>query len=188
MKRKKLLIVGVSFLAVVLIGLSAVPFFVDSNQLKNLIIAQLESRLQRKITAKEAVVRIFTGPGIELREVTIADDPGFSKAPFIMVESLVVKAGILPLLRGKIEISDLRITHPVIELIQNREGLWNYSSLMKVPGQGKSFLGEFSNKANAERIGECKPLDHNPEYTVSPDCNFIPVAARGDDLNHQKSA
>ena len=125
MKRKKLLIVGVSFLAVVLIGLSAVPLFVDSNGLKNLIIAQLESRLQRKITAREAGVRIFTGPGIELREVTIADDPGFSKNPFMMVESLVVRAGILPLLSGKIEISDLKITHPVVELIQNREGLWN---------------------------------------------------------------
>ena len=136
MKRKKLLIVGVSFLAVVLIGLSAVPLFVDSNGLKNLIIAQLESRLQRKITAREAGVRIFTGPGIELREVTIADDPGFSKNPFMMVESLVVRAGILPLLSGKIEISDLKITHPVVELIQNREGLWNYSSLMKAPGQG----------------------------------------------------
>jgi uncharacterized protein involved in outer membrane biogenesis len=133
---KKLFFVGVSFLAVIVVSLSVVPFFVDSNQLKKLIIAQLESRLQRKITAREAGVRIFTGPGIELREVTIADDPGFSKNPFIMVESLVVKAGILSLLRGKIEISDLRITHPVVELIQNREGLWNYSSLMKAPGQG----------------------------------------------------
>ena len=136
MKRKKLFIVSISVLAVVMIGLSAVPLFVDSNKLKNLIIAQLESRLQRKITAKEASVRIFTGPGIELQEVTIADDPEFSKTPFMMVESLVVRAGILPLLSGKIEISDLKITHPVVELIQNREGLWNYSSLMNAPGQG----------------------------------------------------
>ena len=136
MKRKKLLIFGVSLLAVVIIGLSVIPIFVDSDRLKNLIIAQLESKLQRKMTAREAVVRIFTGPGIELREVTIADDPGFSKTPFIMVESLVVRAGILPLLSGKIEISDLKIIHPVVELIQNREGVWNYSSLMKVPSQG----------------------------------------------------
>ena len=141
MKRKKVLIVGVSFLAVVVIGLSAVPFFVDSNRLKNLIIAQLESRLQRKITAREAGVIIFTGPGIELREVTIADDPSFSKNPFIMVESLVVKAGILALLRGKVEISDLKITHPVVELIQTREGRWNYASLMKPSGQGNHPQG-----------------------------------------------
>ena len=170
MKRKKLLIVGVSVLAVVMIGLSAVPLFVDSNGLKNLIIAQLESRLQRKITAREAGVRIFTGPGIELREVTIADDPEFSKTPFMMVESLVVRAGILPLLSGKIEISDLKIIHPVVELIQNREGLWNYSSLMKSPGQGSRP------PASSPTMPRPKESENSGHSTTAQNAQSLPVA------------
>ncbi|MFN8007027.1 MAG: AsmA-like C-terminal region-containing protein [Terriglobia bacterium] len=133
MKHKKLLAVVIGLMVLILIGLLAVPLFVDSNRLKNLIITQLESKLQRKITAKEASVLIFTGPGIELRDMAVAEDPDFGQSPFVLVESLVVKAGILALLRGQVEISDLRIAHPVVSLIQNREGRWNYSSLLEPP-------------------------------------------------------
>ena len=136
MKRKKVLIVIVSILVVVALGLSAVPFLIDSNELKNLIIAQLESKLQRKVTAKEVGITVLTGPGIELKDLAIADDPHFSKNPFVMAESFVVRAGILSLLRGRLEISELRITHPVVELVQNREGVWNFASLMQSPETG----------------------------------------------------
>ena len=89
----------------------------------------------------------------------------------MMVESLVVKAGILALLRGKIEISDLRITHPVVELIQNREGRWNYSSLMKASRPRKS-----RSRRVPQRCQCPKDLRAAGQSTAAQNSQSLPVA------------
>ena len=88
----------------------------------------------------------------------------------MMVESLVVRAGILPLLSGKIEISDLKIIHPVVELIQNREGLWNYSSLMKAPGQGGHP------PASSPTMPRPKESENSGQSTTTQNAQSLPVA------------
>lgn len=133
MKRKKLLIILCSTLGLILAGFAAIPLFVDANRIKASIMTQLESRLQRKVAVEEAGITLFTGLGIRLRNIIIADDPKFSSGPFVTLGSLVVRLSLLPLLTGKIEIASIRLDQPVVQLIKNAKGTWNFESLAQSP-------------------------------------------------------
>lgn len=74
-KRKKLLIILASILAIILAGLLAVPRLVDVARIKNIIITQLEAGLQRNVAAQAAEVTTLTGLGVRLENVVISEDP-----------------------------------------------------------------------------------------------------------------
>ena len=67
---------------------------------------------------------------VEADQLSIADDPKFSSAPFIQAKSLQVGVELLPLIFSKqLNVTNLRIDHPEITLLRDRDGIWNFSSL-----------------------------------------------------------
>ena len=70
-KRKKLVLILSSTIALIIASLAIVPLFIDTTRIKNVIIAQLESGLQREVTAQEAEITIFSGIGIRLKNAVI---------------------------------------------------------------------------------------------------------------------
>jgi AsmA protein len=63
-------------------------------------------------------------------QLSIADDPKFSQAPFIQAKSLKVGVELMPLLFSKqLNVTHILIDQPEITLLRNREGVWNFSSL-----------------------------------------------------------
>jgi uncharacterized protein involved in outer membrane biogenesis len=145
MKKKKLLIIAGAVLLAVIAALAAIPFFVDAGSLKTRIMSQLKAQLHREVSVQEAGITIFTGPGVRLKRTAIFDDPQFAAAPFITLDSLVVRPRLLPLLRGKIEVATIELDRPVIQLIRNAVGAWNFESL----GQGPA--NEAGPQAEAEQ-------------------------------------
>ena len=88
--KKKLLLILSGLVAFVVAGLLVLPLFIDEARVRNLIVARLESNLQRKVSVQAAEITIFTGIGVRLRNVLISEDPRFGSGGFMQVESLKV--------------------------------------------------------------------------------------------------
>jgi AsmA protein len=72
---------------------------------------------------------IFSG-SVEADQLAIADDPKFSSAPFLQAKTLQVGVELMPLIFSKqLNVTNLRIEHPQITLLRDRDGVWNFSSL-----------------------------------------------------------
>jgi uncharacterized protein involved in outer membrane biogenesis len=132
-KRKLLLIIS-GVVAFIVAGLLAIPRLIDEAHLKNLIVSRLESNLQRKVSVQSAEITIFSGIGVRLRNVLVSEDPRFGNAGFMKVESLRVEPSLFPLLRGKVEFSSIQAVKPVIRLVRNAAGVWNFSTISKKAG------------------------------------------------------
>ncbi len=106
-----------------------VPFLVNVNAFRPQIESSLSSALGRPVKVGNLSLSIFSG-SVEADQLSIADDPKFSGAPFIQAKTLRVGVELLPLIFSKqLNVTQLRIDHPQIGLLRDRDGVWNFSSL-----------------------------------------------------------
>jgi AsmA protein len=128
MKKKPLMIIGGIVLVLLLIVL-ALPLFINANQFKPTLETQLATALGRTVGIGDISLSIFSG-GVTVSDVSIADDPAFSKSPFLTTKSLSVGVELLPLIFSKkLEVRSLTVKDPEVNLIHGANGTWNYSSL-----------------------------------------------------------
>jgi AsmA protein len=127
-------IIGI-VVAVLIVVAILVPFLVNVNAFRPQIESSLSSALGRPVTVGNLSLSIFSG-SVEADHLSIADDPKFSSAPFIQAKSLQVGVELLPLIFSKqLNVTQLRIEHPQIGLLRDRDGVWNFSSLGNQAGQ-----------------------------------------------------
>jgi AsmA protein len=123
----KILAVVVGILIIVLIAL---PFLIDANTFRPKIESELSGALGRQVTVGNLSLAILSG-GVTADNISIADDPAFSKAPFVQAKSLKVGVELVPLVFSKeLHVTDLTLTQPAIALVKSENGeKWNFSSL-----------------------------------------------------------
>ena len=136
MKAKKLIIIGAVCVLIVIGALAAVPFFIDTQSLKNKLVNQAEAALHRRMSVQGVELTIFTGLGVRLNRAVIFDDLKFSGGPFITLNSVTVRPRLLPLLRGSVEVASIELDQPEIRLIQNAQRAWNFESIGTPPAGG----------------------------------------------------
>jgi AsmA protein len=128
MKKKPLTIIG-GIVVVLLLIVLALPLFINANQFKPTLETQLATALGRTVGIGDISLSIFSG-GVTVSDVSIADDPAFSKSPFLTTKSLSVGVELLPLIFSKkLEVRSLTVRDPEVNLIHGANGTWNYSSL-----------------------------------------------------------
>ena len=115
--------------ALLLLIALALPFLIDANQFRPRLEAALTQALARDVKLGDLKLSIFSG-GVAAADLSIADDPSFSKNPFIQAKSLKVVVELEPLIFSKkLNVTGIEIESPVIELIQSDTGTWNFASL-----------------------------------------------------------
>jgi AsmA protein len=120
--------VAIAVALLLLIAL-ALPFLIDANQFRPRLEAALTQALAREVKLGDLKLSIISG-GVAAADLFIADDPTFSKAPFIQAKSLKVGVELQPLLFSKkLKVTGIEIEAPEIELIQSDTGTWNFASL-----------------------------------------------------------
>lgn len=120
-------ILGGIFLVLILVLLLA-PFLVDLSFLKSRFLPQVEAALGRSVDVGS--VRLSLWPlGVQLNNVVVRDDPGFSQDDFFRSDSVVVSVRFLPLLQRRVEVDQLLVQRPALHLIQDASGQWNTSTL-----------------------------------------------------------
>ncbi len=91
--------------------------------------AELQNKLDRQVTIGHLGLRLFP---LSLRAdgVTVADSPAFgSTRPFATAKQLYVSVGLFSLIGGNPEVKNLILDQPQIELIHNKAGIWNFSTI-----------------------------------------------------------
>ncbi len=128
MKKKPLMIIGGIVVVLFLIVL-ALPLFINANQFKPTLQTQLGSALGRSVGVGDISLSIISG-GVTVSDVSIGDDPAFSKSPFLTAKAVSVGVEMLPLIFSKkLEVRSLTVKDPEVNLIHAANGTWNYSSL-----------------------------------------------------------
>jgi AsmA protein len=128
MKRKPLMIIG-GIVVVLFLLVLALPLFINANQFKPTLETQLSTALGRRVGIGDISLSIISG-GVTVSDVSIADDPAFTKSPFLTAKSLSVGVELLPLIFSrKLEVRSLTVKDPEVNLIHAANGTWNYSSL-----------------------------------------------------------
>jgi AsmA protein len=114
---------------VFIVLISVAPFLIPVNQFRPTIEQKASAALGRKVEVGNLSLSLFSG-GLGADNLSIADDPKFSTAPFLTAKSVKVGVELMPLIFSKtLNVTDVVIDSPQVSLIRNPGGNWNYSSL-----------------------------------------------------------
>ena len=148
--RKTIIALGTIFVLFIIIFVLAVlnlNFFINSN--KDLLVSQIEQSLGRKITVGEINTGFSDGLGIRLKNASVGDDKSFSDSEFISASDIQINVEIIPLLSKKINITKLILNRPLINIIKNKGGKYNFESIgSDLKSNKKENKSDTSNKAS----------------------------------------
>ena len=125
---KALKIIGIVVVILLLIVI-ALPFLINVNSFRPKLESALTEALGREVKVGNLSLSILSG-SVSAEELSIADDPAFSKDPFIRARSLKVGVEVMPLILSKaLHVTDITLDKPEIALLRDAAGKWNFSSL-----------------------------------------------------------
>ena len=166
-RRLKILAIVVGVLIVILI---AVPFLVDANAFRPKLESDLGAALGRTVKVGNLSFSLLSG-SVSAEEISIADDPAFSKTPFVQAKSLKVGVELIPLIFSKsLNVTELTLNQPEISLVRSQDGgKWNFSSLGNT-SPGNASPGNAGNKGSSEPAKTPAPpagSSSNPNLSVA---------------------
>jgi AsmA protein len=127
---RKWIIAGVVLLGlVILAGVALVNLQGLINRNKDYLLAQAKEALGRDVKMGHIGVILWGGIGVRLKEFSLADDPSFAKEPFVRAEDLQVNMKLLPLFRKELQVSKVILHRPVINVIKDQKGQFNFSTI-----------------------------------------------------------
>ncbi len=128
MKRKALIIAG-AVLALLLVVWIALPFLVNLEAFRPTIAGRMQAALGRPVKIGALRLSLWAG-GISAQDLSIADDPAFSKNPFVQARSLDVGVDLPALIFSRaLKVRSITLEEPQVTLLNTASGKWNFSSL-----------------------------------------------------------
>ncbi len=125
-KLAKIITIIIVVLVVVIAGLIAVVhFYLTEERVKALVIPQAEAALGRDVAIGSIKIGLFSG--ITIRDFQIQEADG--EKIFVSTKAFILSYDLLPLLQKKLIISEIRFDEPTVEIIRNKNGDFNFSSL-----------------------------------------------------------
>lgn len=127
---KRILKIVAIVVAVLIVILIAVPFFIDANAFRPKLESELTDALGRQVKVGNLSLSLLSG-SVSADNISIADDPEFSKSSFVQAKSLSVGVEMIPLIFSKtLNVTELTLNQPEISLVKSENGeKWNFSSL-----------------------------------------------------------
>ena len=127
---KRILKIIAIVVAVLIVIAIAIPFFVDANTFRPKLETELTDALGRQVKVGNLSLSLLSG-SVSADDISIADDPAFSKSPFVQAKSFKVGVELMPLIFSKqLNVTELTLNQPEISLVRSENGeKWNFSSL-----------------------------------------------------------
>ncbi len=126
---KRWLIVGGVVIGIIVLAVLLVPLFINVDSFRPELETKLSVALGRTVHVGKLSASILSG-GARADNISISDDPAFSKGPFLQASSVQVGLEWLPLIFShQIKATSITVDKPEVVLLRNSAGKWNYSSL-----------------------------------------------------------
>ena len=137
MKLVKYILIGIPVLIVLLVG--ALAFFLytlDLNSYKSLIIEKAEAATGRELVIDGDIEHsLFPRLGLTLGSTKFGNAAGFGDAPMASIEDVDIHVALLPLLKGKVEASKVKLHGLKMNLHKNAQGVTNWDDLVNETGE-----------------------------------------------------
>ena len=101
--------------------------------LRGLLTSRIEAAMGRPVEVRSYAFRIWNGPVIEARSVTVGEDPRFGAEYFLHADSMAVRLRWRGLFRGRFELGTLSLSRPSLNLVRNASGDWNLAEWLPRP-------------------------------------------------------
>ncbi|PCI43565.1 MAG: AsmA family protein [Proteobacteria bacterium] len=152
---KKIIKYSLSVLALVVVLLLLVPFFLNVEDYKQEIEQQVEDATGRVLKIGGLQASLFPWVGVTLDDVVLANRQGFSERDFLKVKHLNVQVALLPLLSQRLEIVRFKLEAPEIFMERNAKGEGNWEDLLPAsPESMTAVAGEPENSVPAAKDDE----------------------------------
>ena len=126
--KRIVIIVGI-VVFVLLAAVAAVPFLINPNDFRPMLESSLSDALGRQVKLGDLQLSILKG-AVTASDLSVTDDPAYSRSPFVQAQSLKVAVELWPLISSrKLNVTGLEIDQPQIVLIEGSNGEWNFSKL-----------------------------------------------------------
>ncbi len=125
----KRVLIGILVVVLVLVvsGIGAL-LLVDANHFRPQIQATLSQALGRDVTLGQLHVSVWSG-SLDADQIRIGDDLAFGGQAFVSAQSLQLGVQLWPLvLHRQLRITSLTLDQPLVRLVQNQAGHWNFAS------------------------------------------------------------
>ncbi|HUK39624.1 MAG TPA: AsmA family protein [Candidatus Acidoferrales bacterium] len=138
MRKRIIGTVTVALCAVLILTIFNVNFLVQRN--KDYLLGRLEQALGRKVSAEKIDVTLIP-VGVRLVNFTMADDPSFSDGTLVRAKELRVNFRLLPLLIAKFRPGEVVLVAPLVTIVRNTKGEYNFTSGMSKRLEGNTGDG-----------------------------------------------
>jgi AsmA protein len=127
---KRIMKIVAIVLGILIVIAIALPFLIDANTFRPKLESELTDALARQVKVGNLSLSLLSG-SVSADNISIADDPAFSKSPFVQAKSLKVGVEMMPLIFSKtLNVTELTLLQPEISLVKSENGeKWNFSSL-----------------------------------------------------------
>ena len=149
----RIVVIVAAVLLLLLAGLFAYLRFVfDPNDFRERIGALVEAQTGRKFSIDcELGLSVFPWIGVEIGAARLGNAEGFSERPFASIRAAQVRALLMPLLSGRVEVDRVTLDGLELSLERNRRGLGNWSDLARAGAEIEA--GKAETAAPAARPG-----------------------------------
>jgi AsmA protein len=144
--RRVLVLIAIAVVVLILVALTAILMNVDKYRPR--VQAELQKKLDRPVTLGHLGIRLLPF-SIRVDGLTIGDAPEFgSNRPFATAKEVYVSAGLISLIRGNPQVKEVNLDRPQVELIRNRAGVWNFSTI----GGAEKTAGSEKTSGNSSEL------------------------------------
>ena len=98
------------------------------------IVAALSQGLGRPVRIGAVHLRLLDGPGFQIDNVVVAEDPRFGFEPFARMESLRARVALRSLWQRRFRFSTLVFVRPSLNVVRAAGGQWNLGALWSAAG------------------------------------------------------
>ena len=144
---KWLLVTAAVLVLLAVAVLAALPWFLNTPTFQAYVAQTAAHALGRPVKFASLSISPLPLPTVTLRRLEVAEDPAFGSGPFLSVGEGKLGMRLRPLLSGRVELADLTLEGPRIDLVSDSRGRWNWASVgVPAPSAGGAPKG-------AARIG-----------------------------------
>ncbi|MDP9267999.1 MAG: AsmA family protein [Acidobacteriota bacterium] len=124
----------IAIIVLILVGIF-VPPLVTANRLKGRIAGAVSNALGRKASFGEIHLRLLPQPGFDITDFVVEDDPAFSAEPMVRADEVTAYLRLTSLWQGRLEIAQLSLQNPSLNLVRNERGEWNLTAPLERASQ-----------------------------------------------------
>src|SRR5579862_677703 len=106
---KRWLRIGGIVVGILLLIVIVLPFLINVNSFRPRVESEASAALGRQVSVGDLSLSILSG-SVGAENISIADDPAFSKSPFVTAKSLKVGVELMPLIFSKqLNVTDISL-------------------------------------------------------------------------------